>query len=157
MIALRSVDLFRMLDSAESRGHGLGFFGIVGYWYSSTQRPRTNDRTTERPNRLEVMSEPKHNTQRCQLCGRADCPGHNPADIPILKGHVRRAIRAADAVCAAAAGEEGQEPGMVLMTALLLVERLANAQGCEPAAVLQKMADSFETKRRATATLSHSN
>lgn len=119
----------------------------------------TTERTerTERLYRVEVMSEPKHNAQRCQLCGRSDCPGHDPAEIPILKGHVRRAIRAADAVCAAAVSDDGPEPGVVLMTALLLVERLATAQGCEPAAVLQKMADSFETKRRATATLSHSN
>jgi hypothetical protein len=100
------------------------------------------------------MTESKHSTQRCQLCRRADCPGHRAADIPIRKGHVRRAIRAADAVCAAANGDEGDEPGVVLMTALLLVERLASAHGCEPAAVLQKMADSFDIKRRATASLS---
>jgi hypothetical protein len=71
------------------------------------------------------------------------------ARIPIRKSHVRRAIRAADAVCAASKSAPGQrdEAGVVLMTAVLLVERLARTAGCEPDAVLSQLSDCFELKR----------
>lgn len=75
--------------------------------------------------------------------------------IPIRKGQVRRAIRVADAACAAATGESGEvEAGLVMMTAILLVERLATASGCTPMAVLNKMAECFELKRVFSKTLS---
>lgn len=76
-------------------------------------------------------------------------------EIAIRKGHVRRAIRAADAVFAAAKDPLGGdvEQGVVLMTAVLLVERLAAASGHEPNAVLRKMADCFTVKRELSKTL----
>jgi hypothetical protein len=76
-------------------------------------------------------------------------PAATKARIPIRKSHVRRAMRAADGVYAASRPGSGQaaEEGFVLMTAVLLVERLANASGCEPDVVLGKLADCFELKR----------
>jgi hypothetical protein len=71
-------------------------------------------------------------------------------DISVKKGHVQRAIRVADTVeNAAAIGTPDQqpEPGMVLMTALILVERLAAAHHCEPADILHKMASCFAFKQ----------
>jgi hypothetical protein len=76
-------------------------------------------------------------------------------EIVIRKGDVRRAIRAADSVFVAArsllSGEVTQ--GVVLMTAVLLVERLATASGREPGVVLSKMADCFAVKRELAKTL----
>jgi hypothetical protein len=43
-------------------------------------------------------------------------------------------------------GQQAEE-GFVLMTAVLLVERLASASGCEPDVVLSKLAGCFELKR----------
>ena len=76
-------------------------------------------------------------------------------EIAIRKGHVRRAIQAADSVFAAAQAtpDGGVEQGVVLMTALLLVERLAVASGHEPNAVLRKMEDCFTAKRELAKTL----
>lgn len=76
-------------------------------------------------------------------------------EIAIRKGHVRRAIRAADSVFAAAKDPLGSdvEQGVVLMTAVLLVERLATASGHEANAVLRKMADCFTVKRELSKTL----
>lgn len=81
-------------------------------------------------------------------CGRTGCNGARRTDIVVEKGHVRRAIVAADAVSRMATGAQGPENGVVLMTALLLVERLARAYACEPHAMLAKMATCFELKRR---------
>jgi hypothetical protein len=47
------------------------------------------------------------------------------------------------------------EQGVVLMTAVLLVERLATASGREPNAVLSKMADCFTVKRKLAKTSKH--
>lgn len=96
----------------------------------------------------------------CQHCGRIGCAGPLALDIPVQKGHVQRAIRAADAVYEAAADGKSDsqvEPGMVLMTALLLVERLAVAHDCAPASILQKMASCFEFKQQHAAALKHCN
>lgn len=75
--------------------------------------------------------------------------------IPIKKGHVRRAMRLAEAVNEGSRDDVSGdlEPGLVLMTAVLLVERLAGASGCPPTAVLDKMADCFALKRAYAKTL----
>ena len=75
--------------------------------------------------------------------------------IPIHRGHIRGAIRAANAVYAASRSAPSLEPqeGFVLMTALLLVERLSTAEGCEPKVMLSKLADCFEVKRAYEAAL----
>jgi hypothetical protein len=90
-------------------------------------------------------------------CGRVDCQGSRPLDIPVGKEHVARAMLAADGVCRAALGSEGTDTGVVLMTALLLVERLATSLGCEPDAVLAKLSRCFELKRRYKAAPSRRN
>jgi hypothetical protein len=82
---------------------------------------------------------------------RVEGPGAAPKlEIAIRKEHVRRAIRAADSVLAAAKSVVGSEveQGVVLMTAVLLVERLAAASGREPTAVLSKIAECFAVKRK---------
>ena len=87
---------------------------------------------------------------------RVEGPAATPGvEIAIRKGHVRRAIRAADSVLAAAKDPLGSdvEKGVVLMTAVLLVERLATASGHDPNAVLRKMADCFTVKRELSKTL----
>jgi hypothetical protein len=82
-----------------------------------------------------------------------------PLSIAIKKGHVRRAIRAADLVNAEAkhalTGET--ERGVLLMTAVLLVERLASGAGCDPNAVLERMADCYAFKRRFAGSLKERN
>ena len=77
--------------------------------------------------------------------------------IPIKRGHVGRAVRSADLVCAEANDSitGSTERGIVLMTAILLVERLATSVGCDPCAVLDRMADCFEVKRRYVESLKH--
>ena len=83
----------------------------------------------------------------------------DPVAIAIKKGHVRRAIRAADLVNAEAkhplTGET--ERGVLLMTAVLLVERLATGSGCDPDAVLERMADCYAFKRRFAGSLKERN
>jgi len=81
-------------------------------------------------------------------CGRAGCKGTRKLDIVIDKAHLRRAIVAANGVNDAARSGDAPDPGVVFMTALLLVERLATSCDCEPHALLAKMASSFELKRR---------
>jgi hypothetical protein len=97
---------------------------------------------------LPTMAEPTSPKLILSRFSSAERPADPP--IPIKKGHVRRAMRAADQVYAEAKNPLGDdtEPGVVLMTAVLLVERLAQASGCDPGAVLHKMADCFEFKRR---------
>jgi hypothetical protein len=91
-----------------------------------------------------------HASGKSPASNRVEGPEAVPKlEIAIRKGHVRRAIRAADSVFVAAKSILGGEieQGVVLMTAVLLVERLATASGREPNAVLSKMADCFAVKR----------
>lgn len=90
-------------------------------------------------------------------CGRAGCGCARALDIVVEKGHVRRAIAAANTVSDAATGANGPEAGVVFMTALLLVERLATAFDCEPGVLLARMANCFELKRRHAGSLSRHN
>ena len=83
-------------------------------------------------------------------CGRVGCKGERKVEIFVEKGHVRRAIVAANGVDRVAQGPEGPEAGVLLMTALLLVERLAKKYESEPHVLLAKMANCFELKRRHT-------
>lgn len=80
-------------------------------------------------------------------------------DIVIDKPRLRRAIVAANSVSDAATNTEGDSPdtGVVFMTAVLLVERLAASFDCEPRALLEKMANSFELKREFAAARKHDN
>lgn len=68
---------------------------------------------------------------------------------------MRRASAVASAALQLATTENGPEDGVVLMTALMLVERLASSHGCEPRAMLVKMANCFALKRRLMATSRH--
>jgi hypothetical protein len=95
---------------------------------------------------------------RCEKCGRDDCAGPPPRlEIPIEKGNVRRAIGLADAVYCDATSAEGTANGVVLMTAMLLLERLAASYQCDPLAVLDKVARCFALKRKYTDALKHRN
>jgi hypothetical protein len=71
-------------------------------------------------------------------------------EITLRAGCVRRAMGAANLVCfSVARGQGGEvEGGVVFMTAVLLVERIASACNCDPFSVLEKMADCFKLKRR---------
>ena len=81
----------------------------------------------------------------CTLCGDgADAPSN--LEIVIRRGHVRRASLAADGVYMAARGTEGIENGVVLMSAILLIARLATAHHCDPRSVLSQIARCFEIK-----------
>lgn len=111
--------------------------------------------------RGDSMRKAKSRDERCERCGHSNCDGTDLLDIPIEKGHVRRAIRAADAVYASAAKVGGAahevESGVVLMTAVLLVERMAAAHNSAPGAVLNLIASCFDLKQRHMVTLKHSN
>lgn len=81
------------------------------------------------------------------------CDRQEPADlethrrqISIQRGDVRRASRAADGVFLAARGPNGLENGVVLMSAILLIERLAAAHRCGPRAVIRLIEHCFEQK-----------
>ena len=93
-------------------------------------------------------------TLRASSPSRSDSP---TVQIAIRKGDVRRAIHAANAVyeLARETSKSDVEDGMVLMTAVLLVERLAAASNCEPISVLNKMADCFEFKKLYAKSLKH--
>lgn len=67
-------------------------------------------------------------------------------EIAIRKGHVRRASLAADAVYSAAQGADGVENGVVLMSAILLIERLATAHQCDPRSVVNKIVRCFDIR-----------
>src|SRR5262245_33368831 len=82
----------------------------------------------------------------CSHCGRVSCDSGASLDIAIEKGHVRRASRAADGVYAAANAPRGTAHGVVFMTAILLVERLATAYNCDPRVILGKIARCFDVK-----------
>ena len=81
-------------------------------------------------------------------CGRPGCNGNRAVDIVVGKRQLRRAMAAAEQVNDEAMLDDGPEAGVIFMTALLLVERLAESLDCAPHAVLQEMAHSFELKRR---------
>jgi hypothetical protein len=89
-------------------------------------------------------------------CGRADCDART-LEVIVESGHVRRAIIAANAVDQVAHSGERPKTGVVFMTALLLIERLAHRNHCDPVALLQKMASCFELKRRDTARSKYCN
>lgn len=70
-------------------------------------------------------------------------------EILIKQGHVRLASRAADSVYLTAGGSEGTDNGVVLMTALLLVQRLSTTHECDPRDVLGQIARCFDVKEGA--------
>jgi hypothetical protein len=94
------------------------------------------------------MKDRVYLVELCTRCGREHCDCAATQEIPIRKGHVRRAVRASDEVFAAASGVEDVEHGVVLMTAILLVERLARAHHCEPRVILQRIAECFALKQK---------
>ncbi|HKP57752.1 MAG TPA: hypothetical protein VJV78_13565 [Polyangiales bacterium] len=79
----------------------------------------------------------------------ADLDAHR-REISIQRGDVRRAARAADGVFRVAHGPNGLESGVVLMSAILLIERLAAAHGCRPLAVIRLIEHCFEQKAALT-------
>jgi len=89
-------------------------------------------------------------SQVCTACGREPQPKSVDLHVPIRKGHVRRAIQAANMVHTDATGPNGLEDGILLMTAVLLVERMATKHACEPSVVLEKIASCFKLKQRLT-------
>ena len=93
----------------------------------------------------------------CQACGHSDGEAASSPAIMIRQGHVRRASLAADGVCTAARGTQGVEHGVILMTAILLVERLANTYKCDPRQILSQMARCFDIKDRYKRTPRHEN
>jgi len=99
----------------------------------------------------------KRRDGRVCSCGRTDCKGARTLEVVVESGHVRRAIVAANAVDRVADNGDRPKTGVVFMTALLLVERLARRNDCEPIALLQKMANCFELKQRAAAVSKHCN
>jgi hypothetical protein len=78
-------------------------------------------------------------------------------DIVVDKGHVRRALRAAEIVFREAAPNGGKDNGVVLMTAVLLVERLAISLNRDPLCVLDTMARCFDFKRKHVQSLKRPN
>lgn len=69
-------------------------------------------------------------------------------NIVVEKQHLRRAIAAANRVSDAGTEQRAPDSGVIFMTAVLLVERLAATFRCDPHAVLTKMAACFDLKRR---------
>jgi hypothetical protein len=69
-------------------------------------------------------------------------------DIVVEKGHVRRARRAMEMVVRQATRAHGRDNGVVLMTAVMLVECLAKSLDRDPLRVLDTMARCFDFKRR---------
>ena len=92
------------------------------------------------PAKVPVASE------TCSLCGHGVSGSPSEVEIAIRKGHVRRASLAADGVYGLAQSSEGVEPGVVLMSAILLIERLASAHQCDPRAVITKIARCFDIR-----------
>ena len=74
--------------------------------------------------------------------------GQIKRDIIVDKGHVRRALRVTEVVYREPLFNQGKDNGVVLMTAVLLVERLAASLECDPLVVLENMARCFAFKRR---------
>lgn len=85
----------------------------------------------------------------CSFCGHDSSDRPAKLDIPVLKGHVRRASRAADRVFAEAGSPGEVEDGLVLMTAILLVERLATSHACDHQRVLETIAQCFQLRDEA--------
>src|SRR5262245_50586469 len=84
---------------------------------------RVKDASSKRG--MRVMKRPG-TPSSCPQCGRPTRTDADELQIAIEKGHVRRASRAADGVFEAAGGERPAR-GVVFMTAVLLIERLAHA------------------------------
>jgi hypothetical protein len=84
----------------------------------------------------------------CAQCGHEGHARPSTLEITIKKGYVRRASLAADGVYASAQTPQGTENGVVLMSAILLVERLAKAHSCDPRAVISTMARCFDARDR---------
>jgi hypothetical protein len=82
----------------------------------------------------------------CSRCGSARCSGQRKLDIAIKHGDVRRASRMANGVFDFARGPCGFEHGVIFMTAILLIERLAETLRCDPQSVLHKIMCCFELK-----------
>lgn len=95
-----------------------------------------------------TMLEKGKSPMQCEWCGRESCGRPVKVDLEVDRGHVRRASIAANHVYAQACGPAGTENGLVFMTTILLVERLAHAFACEPEAVLHKVLHCFLLKRR---------
>ena len=86
--------------------------------------------------------------ESCPTCDRqkpADLDAHR-SQISIQKSDLRRASRAADGVYLAARGPKGPQSGVVLMSAILLIERLATAHRCDPRGVIRMIELCFEKK-----------
>lgn len=104
----------------------------------------------------------KHRTSSPAAC--LACDPEKPARVDahrsqifIKTGDVRRASRAADSVYLAAQGPNGPENGIVLMSAILLIERLASAHRCDPRAVLRMIEQCFEKKAELMQATDHCN
>lgn len=93
---------------------------------------------------------------KCPQCGVALRSDLGDLEIAIEKGHVRRASRAADGVFEAAGGRR-PEHGVVFMTAILLIERLAHAYGCDPRRVIQEIGQCFDFRDSQLRSEDHSN
>lgn len=94
---------------------------------------------------------------QCGVCNQDRCTCPVKPAIGIKHGDVRRGMRAANLAYEEARTEGVIANGVVLMTAILLVERLANSLNLEPLRVLQTMARCFEHKRQYADRLKHPN
>jgi hypothetical protein len=92
----------------------------------------------------------------CDSQKPADVDDHR-AQISFKTGDVRRASRAADGVYLAARGPNGPENGVVLMSAILLIERLAAAHQCDPRAVIRTIEHCFDKKAKLMHATDHRN
>jgi hypothetical protein len=95
--------------------------------------------------------KPESSTSRIDSCAHCGCEvANDPSklDIAIKKGDVRRASKVADGVFSAARGHFGVEQGVVFMTTILLIERLAAARNCDPRTILRKVAGCFQLKEQ---------
>ena len=70
---------------------------------------------------------------------------------------MRRAIRATESVYREAYGSGRKENGVVLMAAVLLVERLASSLDRDPLSVLDTIARCFDFKRKYVSSLRRGN
>jgi hypothetical protein len=84
----------------------------------------------------------------CTQCGQTSCEHTLKRDILVEKGDVRRAFRAVDVVLRSVTTHGRAPNGVLLMTAVLLVERLATSLDRDPLSVLTTMARCFDIKRK---------
>ncbi|HET8937649.1 MAG TPA: hypothetical protein VFN67_29600 [Polyangiales bacterium] len=99
---------------------------------------------------MKGTSMNKDTAGKCQMCGLEDCAVESHSlVVSIEKGHVRRASEAADQVFAAASADKVKvESGVVFMTAILLIERLAKIHGCDPSSIIHNIAGCFDFKAK---------